>query len=358
MGRAEGEGMRRLLARGIGSVRRLVEAVESEGPGPGGAAAVLAGVIALRTVLEIAVADNPAYSALAGFVQYPLAYLAPFAALTVVLAFWARVSPARVARLMTLAWLLTLGPPLADLLLHAGRAHVRAIGYLHADPSDLGWIFLHFFDFRRSLVGTTLGIRLEALAALLLAAIYVRMKGGSVGRSAAAAVSVYAVSFFFFALPVIALGLYRLRLPGTTMRSFYEGEGVLIRENPAAGADATPILWLVPILGATLLAWRTLERRSPEPGWLAGGSPSPRLPGAGWIAAAACASGIVAARWLHLPAGPLHAASAWDLLAGAAGPLGCGLAAAAAVPRRASGDPAAGRVAAAAGAGALAAALG
>ena len=49
------------------------------------------------------------------------------------LAVFARRAPARVARLMNVAWILTALPPLADLLLHRA-AEKPAIGYLLADP--------------------------------------------------------------------------------------------------------------------------------------------------------------------------------------------------------------------------------
>ena len=56
--------------------------------------------------------------------------------MTLVLALLARVAPSRVARLMVLAWLLTLIPPLADLVLHH-KSEAPTIGYMVAEPVDL-----------------------------------------------------------------------------------------------------------------------------------------------------------------------------------------------------------------------------
>ena len=108
--------------------RAFVERMEELPIGPGALAATLAGIIALRNVLEIVVAKNPVFHGISAFVHYPMAYVAPFFALTLVLALWAGVASARVARLMLMAWLLTLVPPVADLVLH--RTHDGKLSHL------------------------------------------------------------------------------------------------------------------------------------------------------------------------------------------------------------------------------------
>ncbi|MEN6526782.1 MAG: hypothetical protein ABFD65_09875, partial [Candidatus Polarisedimenticolia bacterium] len=219
-------GERRLLA--------LMDAIEGQAWGPLATLALLAAVVAPRTLLEIAVPRNPVFAGLAAFVHYPLAYAAPFLALSLTLAVFARRAPARVARLMNVAWILTALPPLADLLLHRA-AEKPAIGYLLADPSELGRIALRFFDPRVPLVGTTPGIRIEALAAVLLGALYVFLRTRRPLRAVGCAVAVYFVSFFFFALPTLVAGFFRFFNPRLALDDVLRGEGVFFR---AIGEDA------------------------------------------------------------------------------------------------------------------------
>ncbi|HHN75137.1 MAG TPA: tetratricopeptide repeat protein [Acidobacteria bacterium] len=237
--------------------------------GPATVAVLLAAVIAVRNLVEIVVARNPVFEALAAFVHYPLAYVGPFLALVLVLAGWARVPPARVARLMAIAWLLTLVPPLADLLLHRHR-EVPTIGYLAADPADIGWILTHFFDPRVSLLGTTSGIRIETALAVFGGAVYVGLRSGRIWRALAAAVSVYLTSLFFFLLPALVLGLFRCVWPMTTEADLLRGEGAIFRGASESAPDAAAILWLVPVLALLVAGWSALERwqSSEGPRWL------------------------------------------------------------------------------------------
>ncbi|MDQ7006502.1 MAG: tetratricopeptide repeat protein [Acidobacteriota bacterium] len=302
----------------------LVSAAEEVRWGPGTVAAMLAAVIAVRNLVEIVVARNPTFEALAAFVHYPLAYVGPFLALVLVLAAWARVPPARVARLMAMAWLLTLVPPLADLLLHHHR-EVPTIGYLAADPADIGWIIIHFFDPRVSFVGTTGGIRIETALAVLGGAFYVGLRSGRVWRAAAAAVTVYLTSLFFFLLPVLVLGVFRWAWPMTTQSDLLRGEGAIYRGATESAPDAAAVLWLVPVLAVLVVAWSRLERR----GW-AGGTgwtdPSRRVPRAGWTPGAFLAlvalGGVFVAEKVLLPEQPTLTLPPYDILA----PIGLALA--------------------------------
>ncbi len=292
--------------------------------GPGRTFALLAGIIAVRNLLEITVARNPVFPALAAFVHYPLAYLAPALALVLVLAALAGVAPARVARLMALAWLLTLAPPVLDLLLHPGR-EVPTIAYLQADPSDLGWVFLHFFDPRVVLPGTTAGIRLEALAAVLLGALYVLLRSGKPLRALAALPAIYLVSLFFFSLPVIVYGLFRLPAPGLTRDAFAHGEGILYLPDTDSTFDGRAISWLVPLVLVLGFFFRRLEARHGE-GWLAPGKGDPGSAGAvtAWSLPllGGVLFGVLAGRLLWFPPEAVPPRSPWDLL----GTLSCLLA--------------------------------
>lgn len=289
-------------------------------------AAAVAGIVAVRNMLEILVARNPVFEALAALVHYPLAYVAPFVALTLVLAGLAGVLPSRVARLMTLAWLLTLLPPLLDLLLHSAGAE-PTIGYLLADPQDLPRIWLRFFDPRTSLVGTTVGIRLETLAAVLLAPVYVLLRSRRWWRALVAMPAVYVASLFFFSLPVLMLGLFRVIGLGTSLEAFYRAEGALIRPDRATSADSLAILWLVPLLLLMVRVWGRMERRGasreqagPSAGHeeltLGEGSKRRAVP-RGWegFLLGALLSGLAAGLWLYLPFERFTSVAPFDLLA-------------------------------------------
>lgn len=237
----------------------FVVTMEERPWGPVHVFGILAAVIVTRNILEIGVAQNPVFSGLAAFVHYPLAYLGPFLSLTLVLAFWGRVAPARVARLMALAWLLTLTPPLTDLLLDR-HSETPTIGYLEIDPTLIPWVFARFFDPGTTLEGTTAGIRVEAFAAVVLGALYAGMRSGSWLRAIACSLSVYVVSLFWFLLPNLAWLVLRLFVPGASRGDFYEGESLLPRLVREDAFDATGVLWLTPIVLGLFLAWRALER--------------------------------------------------------------------------------------------------
>ena len=315
-------GERRLLA--------LMDAIEGQAWGPLATLALLAAVVAPRTLLEIAVPRNPVFAGLAAFVHYPLAYAAPFLALSLTLAVFARRAPARVARLMNVAWILTALPPLADLLLHRA-AEKPAIGYLLADPSELGRIALRFFDPRVPLVGTTPGIRIEALAAVLLGALYVFLRTRRPLRAVGCAVAVYFVSFFFFALPTLVAGLFRFFNPRLALDDVLRGEGVFFRAIGEDAPDCASILWLLPLLAVLFALWKRAERNSaPADRWFGGRGATARNDAEGEAHAATARNaesgaderreplqavaptliaslwaGVAAARALHMPAGPL-----------------------------------------------------
>lgn len=314
--------MLRLPTKIAQKITQIMETVENQPWGPGTLFLLLGAVIAVRNLLEIRVGCNPIFEGLAAFVHYPLAYVAPFLTLTLLLAFWADVAPARVARLMALAWLLTLIPPLADLLLHPGTER-PAIGYLQADPADLGPVWLRFFDPRMAIQGTTLGIRVEAFLAVVLAALFVILKGGRWVKALGAAVSVYVSSLFFFSLPLLLTRFFRLFNPDITLGSFLRGEGVFFRPDRETSGDSIAILWLILLLALLGLAWRRWERRFPGdalflPKASASGSAGPVLLLAGVLIA-----GIATAIGLQL-ALPAVVSTPFDYLALAGAVAGLG----------------------------------
>ncbi len=296
----------------------LVVRLEELPWGPGRTLALLAGIVAVRNLLEITVARNPVFPGLAAFVHYPLAYVAPALALALLLAALAGLAPARVARLMVLAWLLTLAPPVLDLLLHPAR-EAPTIAYLQADPADLPWTLVHFFDPRVSLPGTTAGIRLETLAAVLLGSLYVGMRSGRWWRALVAAPAVYAVSLFFFSLPVIAYGACRLVLPSLTRDSFAHGEGILFRPDAANGLDPLAISWLVPLLLLLGVPFTRIERRHAErwfPAPVKGYGnveDGPTIGGVAPLVMGFAAAGLAAGVLLWFPGGAAPPVVPWDL---------------------------------------------
>ncbi|RMF75206.1 MAG: hypothetical protein D6738_04325, partial [Acidobacteria bacterium] len=320
--------------RSRGLIARLADAVEDAPLGPGRALAVLAAVIALRNVLELVVATNPAFGGLAAFVHYPLAYAGPFVSLTLVLAAWGGRPPARLARLMLAAWLLTLAPPLADVLL--GLHHeTPTIGYLQADPVDLPRVFARFFDPTASFGGTTAGIRLETLAAVVLAATYVLVRRRGVARAAGAAASVYVVSLGWFTLPLLVVVALRAFFPGAGLDDLIRGEGLLVRPDPEAAPDAAATLWLVVVLLGIGALWSRLERRHAAADRWLGPRGAAARPGLALLAAAALVSGLATTIALRFPEDAVITRAPFDLLGtlGALVTLGALLAAAEAAAR-------------------------
>ncbi|MCU0222947.1 MAG: tetratricopeptide repeat protein [Acidobacteria bacterium] len=294
--------------------RAFVERMEELPIGPGALAATLAGIIAVRNVLEIVIAKNPVFFGLAAFVHYPLAYVAPFFALTLVLALWAGVASARVARLMLMAWLLTLLPPIADLVLH--RTHdAPTIGYLHADPSELGWVWAHFFDPTASFVGTTPGIRIEILAAVLLAFVYILLRSRSWWRALLGALTVYPASMFFLSLPVLVHGLFRFWNPSLTRTDLLWGEALLKRMDRDTSPDSVALMWLGLTMAGLVAAWWLSERRPLEPAWLRGRGGTSAAPGMVPLLVASMAAGTLVALFLHLPLGQALLVAPYDALA-------------------------------------------
>lgn len=294
-------------------VRRAADAVEGAPWGPGRVLLIVASIIAIRHLAEIAGPGNPTFRGLAALVHYPLAYIAPFMALALTLALWSGRPPARLGRLMTVAWLLTLIPPLADMVLHAGE-QIPTIAYMQATPQDLPRVFLRFLDPTVSLVGTTAGIRVEAALAVLLGAAYVLLRRRGALRALGCAVSVYVVSMFFFTLPVLVLAGLRMIKPDMTKDDLRVGVGVFIRPDGETAFDSVAVLWLAPLLLLIGAIWERAERRFEDRWFHVSRGPS-AIGGARWVAMGGLAAGILSALALFIPPPTPWLISAYDMLA-------------------------------------------
>jgi len=172
---------------------------------------ILAAIIVVRHFLEQVSGQLKTIYFLSYFIHYPLAYIAPMLGLSVVLAVMSRERIERVTKLMLFAWLLTLLPPLLDLLLARGGENPELIGYLIPDHTGLGTAFINLLNpFYHGFQGTTAGIRLEAAVGCILAAVYVHVKTRSLGRAILTFIVIYPTMFFFFALPPITVAITRL----------------------------------------------------------------------------------------------------------------------------------------------------
>lgn len=284
--------------------------------GPLTVAGTVTAIVTVRNLLEIAAGTNPIFSGLQAFVHYPLAYVGPFLALTLVLAGWGRVPPGRVARLMSLAWLLTLLPPIVDVILHRQTEGVT-IGYLQVDPSELPFVLARFFDPSVTLVGTTAGIRVEALLAVLLGGLYIWMRSGRVWRAIAGAVTVYVTSLFFFTLPTLVHALFRTLRPGLTRQELFRSTGALAHGPIDGLPDQLAVLWLVPVITGLGVLWWLFERRTePEERWLVRGAREGE-PTVGWIlfAGLLAVTGCLAGLALTIRADAPVVLAPYDLLA-------------------------------------------
>ena len=258
--------MSRGLERALGWIRSRVESLEEIPVGPAGWAAGFLSIVAVRHLLELRSSGYPLYPPSAFYLHYLLAYLAPLLALSLVLVLFSGVQPERVLRLMLLAWGLTLLPPLVDALV--ARPHEARIGYMELGETPWSTVFLHFFDPGYPLGGTTPGIRVEALVACLLGALYVVLRAprARIARAIGAVLAIYATSLFFFTAPFLFVRALRAAFPGLTTTQFFHATGRVIRpESIDVRIDQSVLVYLIPLtllLGAATLA---LAR----PSWLA-----------------------------------------------------------------------------------------
>ena len=282
-------------------LRAAVDWIEESPITPARWAGLLAAVIAVRHLLETATSQYPLYSSVQFFVHYPLAYLAPLLALTLLLSFLSGERVERVARLMLFAWLLTLLPPLVDLA--AGRRHGAQIGYLFSSEHRFFPPLLSFMNPAVDLPGTTRGIRIEAAVACLLGALYVRIKGRNWLRTVLSVPLVLLVCLFFFTLPVRFHQACRLFFPDLTIGALYTRAGRLAIEEPVAVTDMVIVAYLAPLVLALFLVFLVRLEGREGAGLVARlGSTRALLPGVSAVLAAFAARMISGPATLAAPA--------------------------------------------------------
>jgi tetratricopeptide (TPR) repeat protein len=228
---------------------------------------VLAAIIVLRHFLEQMSGQKKTLYFLSYFIHYPLAYVAPLLALSVLLAAFAREKVERVTRLMLFAWLLTLLPPLIDLALPRAGDAPQLIGYLIPKSGGLGTAFVNLFNpAYREFQGTTAGIRIEAAIGCVLGAFYVHMKTRSAGRAIASLFAIYVTMFFFFALPPILLAITRLL--GSDVENVYlllfgkaSVHRAFVNATPFAVSDLSNALVDLLVIAPILALWYRLYDR-------------------------------------------------------------------------------------------------
>jgi tetratricopeptide (TPR) repeat protein len=174
----------------------------------------LTAIICTRNLLEAYSSTGFIEQAGSYLLHYPLAYIAPLLALSAALSLLSGVPAIRVTRIMLYVWLLTLLPPLLDILIARGTGREEAqIGYLAIAPGEYWSTFINFFNPRASLKGTTAGIRIEAFMACMLSLVYVFLKSRSILRALVTPFVIFTVSFFFFTFPHVYLALVKAFRP-------------------------------------------------------------------------------------------------------------------------------------------------
>lgn len=229
---------------------------------------LLAAIIVLRHFLEQMSGQAKTLYFLSYFIHYPLAYVAPLLALSVLLAALARERIERVTKLMLFAWLLTLLPPLIDILAHRSAEAPQLIGYLIPRESSLWAAFVNLLNpaYQR-FQGTTTGIRVEAALGCLLGAYYVFLKTRNAGRAVASFFAIYVTMFFFFALPPITLAVARFF--GSESENVYtlffskaDVHRAFVNATPFAVSDLSNALIDLFVIAPVLALWYRLYDRS------------------------------------------------------------------------------------------------
>ncbi|RKZ03994.1 hypothetical protein DRQ21_04145 [Candidatus Fermentibacteria bacterium] len=130
-------------------------------------AAVFAVTVIMRNLLE-AITLGLIFPAPAFMLHFPVAYIFPLLMLVFVMRMFSGYQTAKLLKIMVLAWILTLLPPIIDKL--AGTT--SAIGYFPLERSNAAWFLLNFFNPAVTLNGTTTGIRVEAAIGCILAGVF------------------------------------------------------------------------------------------------------------------------------------------------------------------------------------------
>ena len=223
--------MRRLIQ----FVRNLANRAETMQVGVGAWCALFVSIVLVRDLVEGFSGNLPLVHPVDFFLHYPLAFINPLLVLAMLLAIGSGERVERVTRIMLVAWLLVLIPPVVDMVLGVfGAAPERPhIGFTPIFRGEYLDRFIHFLDPTRQFQGTTAGIRVECFVEVVLAAAYVLMKRGPGGwlRAVGTVIAVYSVSLIFFSWP---FHLYNLTTPAEFasmegMRGFMVEQGLVAR---------------------------------------------------------------------------------------------------------------------------------
>lgn len=129
--------------------------------------ALFAATVILRNLLEAATLGI-LFEAPAFFLHFPIAYVFPMLGLVSLLHLASGFPLRKLLKIMTIAWTLTLLPPIIDFL--AGET--GDIGYFPLHRGNAVWFLTNFFNPAVALPGTTTGIRIEAFIGCVLAGVF------------------------------------------------------------------------------------------------------------------------------------------------------------------------------------------
>lgn len=217
----------------LATARKWMSKLEEYPMGLAGWFVIFISIVFVRDIFEGFSGHIPFVHPIDYFIHYPLAFLNPILALSIVLAVFSGVNVLRITKLMLfVSAAVFLLPPLLDIVGSgiAGKEGGSHIGYLYLERSDYIDHIINFFNPFREFKGTTAGIRIEAFISCLLAFVYVLIRSGKLLRAVGAFIVIYFVSLAFFTYPYNWYHLFGG--PGTEIegvRRFFEGNGVVLR---------------------------------------------------------------------------------------------------------------------------------
>lgn len=239
---------------------QLIEKVENLRVTPFQWLLLFSSIVIARNFLEQFGPEKVVFNFLSFFLHFPLAYVAPILALSLILALLTRERIEKVTKLMLFAWFLTLVPPLIDLAVGMGTG--SRIAYLYVDRDSILRVLLNFFNPAVNLEGTTAGIRIEAFLGCILACTYVFFKTRSAARVLLTFLVIYFAFMLFFTLPYTLMTIVSLISPRFgDVGSFYFESGLLVKSYVDRVACSIALLDIV-LVTILLLLWARLYSRA------------------------------------------------------------------------------------------------
>jgi tetratricopeptide (TPR) repeat protein len=221
-------------------------------------------IVLIRNLLESFSGHSPVNLTVDFFLHFPLAFINPLMALTILFALLSGEKIVRITKIMLVMWSLVLIPPLVDLFTRAFATGEKAslIGYLYIPEGRYGEYLLNFFNPAHQFRGTTAGIRVEAFIACSLASVYVYMKRRKLWLLPVSFFLVYLVSLFFFTFPYSFFYLVSSSSGSPeVVKNFFLREGTILRHpfDKISFSFAQIQLFLTAIL--SLLWFSTYSRK-------------------------------------------------------------------------------------------------